>query len=61
MTYLIVNQIMFASLGVATILVGLLYFKENPKKLTKSELNIMFGFFMFCGVVFIYSAYILGL
>lgn len=61
MTYLVVNQIMFASLGVATILVGLLYFKENPKKLTKSELNIMFGFFIFTGVVFIYSAYILGL
>ena len=61
MSFLVINQIMFASLGVATILVGLLYFKENPKKLTKTELKIMFGFFIFSGLVFIYSAYALGL
>jgi hypothetical protein len=61
MTFQIVNQILFASLGVATLIAGGFYFKENPKKLTKYELNIMFGYFMFCGVVFIYSAYILGL
>jgi hypothetical protein len=61
MTYLMTIQIMFAFLGVATVLVGLLYFKENPKKLTKSELNIMFGFFTFTGLMFIYSAYVLGL
>ena len=61
MTFLATNQIMFASLGIATILVGILYFKENPKKLTKTELKIMFGFFIFSGLVFIYSAYALGL
>lgn len=61
MTYLIVNQIMFASLGVATLIAGGFYFKENPKKLTKSELNFMFGYFVFCGLVFIYASYILGL
>jgi len=61
MTYIEVNQIMFASLGVATLIAGGFYFKENPKKLTKFELNIMFGFFMFCGAVFIYASYILGL
>jgi uncharacterized membrane protein HdeD (DUF308 family) len=62
MTLLVVNQILFASLGVASIIAGFVYYKEKPvKKKTQLETMYVAGFMMFSGLVFIYSAYVLGL